>query len=241
MTGLREGAPWPWCWTPGSWSMDIVKSGTSPLIGDDGYHKFSLARWFMDRDFEKVGAWIDDETPLDAPALIRAKFKKQPGDTPRYAQIDFSFSPKMVIPTEFWFDDFLEIVGEKAVMWINQCSAAGDREMFLGSGDQMSKSPVFPPIAVFINGQVETYMTDLTPSQRNWSTSFVGSTKHFIKVMKDNTKDPIYTGEEGREINRYAIAALLSAQENRDVYLDEITPEAEKNKKFEIKTNFCNV
>ena len=84
-------------------------------------------------------------------------------------------------------------------------------------------------------------MTDITLSQRNWSTSFIGSTKHFIKVMKEGSGDPIYTGEEGREINRYAIAALLSAQENRDVYLDEITAEAEENKEFEIKTNFCNL
>ena len=242
MTGLKDGAPWPWCWTPGSWSVDIEKSGTSPLIGDDGYHKFSLARWFMDRDIEKVSSWIDDETPLDAPAFIRAKYKKNsPSDKPRYAQVDFSFSPKLAIPCEFWFEDFIEIVGERGYMWINQCSAAGDRAFFKGAGDSMSQSPVFPPIAVFVDGQVQTYMEDISLSQRNWSTSFVGSTKHFIRVMKEGSRDPIYTGEEGREINRYAIAALLSAQEGRDVYIDEITPEAEANNEFKLKTNFCNV
>ena len=221
--------------------MDIEKSGTSPLIGDDGYHKFSLARWFMRRDFEKVGAWIDAETPLDAPALIRARFrKKHPQESPKYAQIDFSFSPRMAIPCEFWFEDFIEIVGERGIMWLNQCSAAGDREFFRGAGDNMSRSGVFPPIVVFIDGQVKTYMTDLTLKQRNWSTSFIGSTRHFIKVMKEGTRDPIYTGEEGREINRYAIAALFSAQENRDVSLDEITPEAEARGELVIRTNFCN-
>jgi predicted dehydrogenase len=238
MSGLREGSPWPWCWTPASWSMDLQRSGVGPLVGDDGYHKFSLARWFMGRDLEKVSAWIDPETPLDAPAMIRAKFRRLTGDSPKYAQIDFSFSSGMALPCEFWLDDFVEIVGVRGIMWINLCSAAGDREMF--EGCEMSTSPVFPPIAVFVDGRVTTYLEDITPQERNWSTSFVGSTKHFIKVMRDGGT-PIYTGEEGKEITRYAMAAYVSAQENRDVYLDEITAEAEVQRRFQIKTNFCNV
>lgn len=237
MTGLREGAPWPWAFSPDTWRADLKTSGTGPLVGDDGFHKFSLCRWFMERNLEKVGAWIDPETPLDAPAMIRAKFVRRPGDSPKYAQIDFSFSPRMAIPCEFWLDDFIEIVGERGIMWINQCSAAGDREMF--RGNRMSESPVFPPIAVYLDGQVTTYLTDITPHDRNWSTSFVGSTKHFIKVMQEGGY-PIYTGEDGMEITRYAMAALLSAQEKRDVTLDEITAEAEEKKLFELKTNFCN-
>src|SRR5438067_2112035 len=192
----------------------------------------------MDRNFEKLGAWIDPDTPLDAPAYVRAKFKRLPGDPPKYAQIDFSFSPRMALPCEFWLDDFIEIVGERGIMWINQCSAAGNRELF--RGNEMSKSPVFPPITVFLNGQITTYLEDISPSERNWSTSFVGSTRHFIKVMKEGGS-PIYTGEEGREITRYAIAALLSAQEKRDAPSDEITAEAQENKTSEIRTNFCNL
>lgn len=238
MGGIREGATWPWSWAPGSWRLDLERAGVGPLVGDDGYHKFSLARWFMGRDFEKVSAWIDPETPLDAPALIRAKFKSVPGDGPKYAQIDFSFSTRMALPCDFWLDDFVEIVGERGIMWINQCSAAGNRELFQPC--EMSKSPVFPPIAVFLNGKVTTYLEGISPEERNWSTSFVGSTKHFIKVMKEGG-EPIYTGEEGKEITRYVIAAHVSAQENRDVYLDEITAGAEERKEFEIRTNFCNL
>lgn len=237
MTGLKEGAPWPWCFSPETWRSDVRRCGGGPLVYDDGYHKFSLAYWFMGRDFEKVSAWIDPDTPLDVPALIRAKFKSLPGDCPKYAQIDFSFSSRMALPCDFWLDEFIEIVGSKGIMWINQCSAAGDRELF--HGNEMSKSPVFPPIAVFLNGKVTTYLEEMSPRKRNWSTSFIASTKHFIRVMKEGG-EPIYTGEKGREINRYAIASHVSAQENRDVYLDEITTEAEENREFEIRTNFCN-
>jgi len=225
MSGLREGAPPPWCFSPDSWRGSIETCGTGPLVGDDGFHKFSLARWFMRRDLEKVSAWIDSESPLDAPAFIRGKFRRQPGDCPKYAQIDFSFSPRMALPFDFWLDDFVEIVGARGILWINQCSAAGDREMF--RGNEMSNSPVFPPIAVYLNGKVDVYLDNLSPPERNWSTSFVGSTRHFIEVMKHGG-EPVYTGEEGREVTRYAMAAYRSAREGRDVYLDEITAEAEE-------------
>ena len=238
MTGLKEGAPWPWCFSPDTWRADIKTCGVGPLVGDDGYHKFSLTRWFMERDMEKISAWIDADTPLDAPALIRAKFKPLLGDHPKYAQIDFFFSPSMALPTDFWLDDFVEIVGARGIMWINQCSAGGNRKLFLGN--KMSESPVFPPIAVFVDGEVTTYLEDISPSERNWSSSFLASTKHFIEVMK-NGGDPIYNGEEGREITRYGLAALVAAQENRDVYLDEITTETEQRGEFKITENFCKL
>lgn len=238
MAGIREGAAWPGFWSSGSWRTDLRRAGVGPLVGDDGYHKFSLARWFMSRDLEKVNAWIDPTTPLDAPAFIRAKYKSLPGDCPKYAALDFSFSTRLAIPCDFWLDDFVEIIGSKGVMWVNQCSAAGDRAFF--KGNEMSQSPVFPPIAVFVNGKVTPYLENMGPRERNWSSSFVGSTRHFIEVLKEGG-DPIYRGEEGKEIMRYVIAAYISAQEGRDVNLDEITTEAEEQGKIEIKSNFCNL
>ena len=238
MAGLAEGAAWPWCFQADSWRADLKTGGTGPLVGDDGFHKFSLARWFMESDLEKIGAWIDAETPLDAPAFIRGKFKTPPGKGPKYAQIDFSFSPRMALPCDFWLEDFVEIVGERGIMWVNLCSAAGDRKMF--AGNQMSESAVFPPIAVFVEGKVTSYLQDISPAERNWSTSFVASTKHFIQVLQQGG-EPVYTGEEGKEITRYAMAAFISAQKRRDVMLDEITSEAEQAGSLKIESNFCNL
>jgi predicted dehydrogenase len=233
--GLREGAAWPWCWGPQSWRLNRETAGVGPLTGDDGYHKFSLARWFMGREFEKVNAWIEPSNPLDAPAFIRAKYKTLPGDLPKYAQIDVSFSMRQEIPWDFWLDDFVEIVGSKGMMWINQCQGSGDREFF--KGNAMSKSPVFPPIALFVNGRVEIH--PMSDEDRSWATSFVNSTKNFISVMQTGGS-PVCSGEEGKETLRCILASLLSAQENRDVFIDEITTDAEVQKKFEIKTIFCN-
>ena len=236
MGGLREGAPWPIFWDPNSWRMDLERSGVGPLVGDDGFHKFSLARWFMEREFEKISAWIDADTPLDAPAMIRVRFKDE-GNRPKYAQLDFSFSPRMALPCDFWLDDFVEIFGEKGVMWINQCTGGNDRDYFKAL--QMSGSPAFPPIAVFVDGKVTTYLEEAPTDSSYWSTSFVDCTRHFVEAVK-NGERPIFTGEEGREITRCVMAAYVSAQEGRDVYLDEITTQAEQNGEFEIRTNFCN-
>ena len=191
----------------------------------------------MERDFEKVDCWIEPDTRLDAPAFIRAKLRTAPDESPKYAQIDFTFSPRMSIPSDFWLDDFVEVVGDKGIMWINQCDAAGDREMYKEL--KMSSSPVFPPIAVFIDGRVDTYLADISLGDRNWSTSFVASTRHFIKAIIES-EEPIYTGEDAMEIKRYIVASYLSAQERREISIDQITLEAEERGALQLMTNFCN-
>ena len=237
MVGIREGIEWPSAWSASSWRGNLATAGSGPLIGDHGFHRFSVVRWFMERDFEKVDCWIEPDTRLDAPAFIRAKFRTAPNESPKYAQIDFSFSPRMSIPSNFWLDDFVEVVGDKGIMWINQCDAAGDREMY--KEFEMSSSPVFPPIAVFIDGRVDTYLADISLTDRNWSTSFVASTRHFIKAIIED-EAPIHSGEDAMEIKRYIVASYLSAQERREIPIDQITLEAEERGALQLMTNFCN-
>lgn len=238
MAGIREGASWPHFWASGSETFDVGQCENSPMVGDDGLHKFSLACWLLDGEIEKIGAWIDRESPLDAPAYIRAKFRGARGESSRYAQLDFNFSTKLHIPSDLWLDDFVEIFGEHGVMWVHQCAGGGDRALF--RGNEMSRSAVFPPIAVFVDGKVKTYLEDLSPEERNWSTSFVAGTRHFVDVVK-NGGDPVCSGREGKNLNRYAMAALLSAQEGRDIEMDEVTSEAEAAGTFKLRTNFCNI
>ena len=237
MVGIRGGIEWPSAWSASSWRGNLATAGSGPLIGDHGFHRFSVVRWFMERDFEKVDCWIEPATRLDAPAFIRAKLRTAPDESPKYAQIDFTFSPRMSIPSDFWLDDFVEVVGDKGIMWINQCDAAGDREMYKEL--KMSSSPVFPPIAVFIDGRVDTYLADISLGDRNWSTSFVASTRHFIKAIIES-EEPIYTGEDAMEIKRYIVASYLSAQERREISIDQITLEAEERGALQLMTNFCN-
>ena len=80
---------------------------------------------------------------------------------PQLAQIQPNTLYPLVLPFDFWLDDFVEIVGSRGILWINQCSAAGDRELF--RGNEMSTSPVFPPIAMYVNGKVDVYDSSFHP------------------------------------------------------------------------------
>lgn len=236
MAGKRKDAPWPHFWDPQGDHTRLDQTGTSPLIGDDGLHKFQLASWLLDKPIQRIGAWIDCDTPLDAPAFLRLKFEAEPNESAQYGQLDFNFSSEFDISSDIWLDDFVEVFGEQGVMWINQCAAAGQRELF--PANEMSASGRFPPIVVFRGGKVKTYLDGLTPEERNWSTSFMACSQHFIDVMQHGG-EPICTGEQGKQLNRYAIAALYSAQEGRDVDMSEITTESEISGRVALRSNFC--
>jgi hypothetical protein len=105
-------------------------AGLGPVVGDHGYHRLSVVSWFAERKIDTIGCWIDEKSPLDSPAFIRAKFKKKAGEAQKYAQIDFTFMPKMASSSEFWLDDLVEIVGGRGILWINQCDGAGDRDIY---------------------------------------------------------------------------------------------------------------
>jgi predicted dehydrogenase len=93
---------------------------------------------------------------------------------------------------------------------------------------------------VYRDGRVTTYLDDISPADRNWSTSFVGSTRHFIEVMRDGGA-PVYSGEDGMEITSYSLAALVSAVEGRDVDMDRFTPAGEAAGEFAVTTAFMNI
>ena len=57
-------------------------------------------------------------------------------------------------------------------------------------------------------------------------------------MIKEGREPPIHTGAEAKEIQRCTLAALLSAQENRDIYLEEITSEAEQAGGFPTEDQF---
>jgi len=236
MAGVRDGAAWPHFWDPAGPLTKFERSGNSPMIGDDGLHKFELASWLMQKPIQRIGAWIDADTPLDAPAFLRLKFETEAGEPSQYGQLDFNFSPKLDFPSDLWLDDFVEIFGEHGVMWVHQCAAAGERNLF--AGNEMSNSGLFPPIVVYRGGKVRTHLQDLKPESRNWSNSFIACTRHFLHVLQRGG-EPVCTGAEGKQLNRYAMAALLSAQEERDVDISEITTEAELAGRIRLHTNFC--
>ncbi|MFX0004814.1 MAG: Gfo/Idh/MocA family protein [Candidatus Hermodarchaeota archaeon] len=202
------------------WRRKTDLCGGGLWIYDDGIHKFSMALWLMGEErVESVYSWIDFfSTVQDSPSTIFWKYpRKNSNDAPKYGAMQFTLAPNLYYPSNYYdCDEFIEISGTKGIMWINQCTSGGN---FL------SKSLQFPPIVVYNGGVENTFGADLP---RDWRYSFIKSTEHFINVIK-NGGEPIYTGEQGRDLCIFAKMPHISYQQNRTVFWDEISVESEKD------------
>lgn len=211
------------------WRIRVETCGGGPWIYDDGIHKFSMALWLMDQErVEKVYSFIDFFAGvMDGPSTTFFKYpSKNPDDPPKYGTLEFTLAASMYYPSNYYAcDEFIEISGTKGVMWINQCTSGGN---FL------SKTPQSPPIVTYIDGEVNTHGEDLP---RDWRYSFINSTEHFINVIK-NGGDPVYTGEQGKNLCKFAKMPYISHQEKREVFWDEISAENEAKNACVVKEFF---
>ncbi|MFX1456836.1 MAG: Gfo/Idh/MocA family protein [Promethearchaeota archaeon] len=201
-----------WNWRLNSETCGGELEYGSPMVFDDGFHKFWLALHFINTKIEKVYAWIDEYNKLDVPAYVMWKYipRKDSGlRVSKYGTMEYNYAPDMFLPSPYYpEDEFISITGSKGNMWINQATA----------GDNiMSNSEIFPPIVIFKDGEIESF-TDI---ERDWKYGFINSTKHFIDVIK-NGGEPILSGEEGMYTVQFSLAAIVSSMEGREVSPDEI-------------------
>jgi predicted dehydrogenase len=221
------GPGWPVKPSANQWRVQIDKCGGGPWVYDDGIHKFSMALWLMDQErVEKVYSWIDFFSgAIDGPDNVFWKYpSKNSDDPPKFGSLEFSMPSNLYYPSNYYAcDEFIEISGTKGMMWINQCTAGGN---FL------SKTPQYPPIIVYVDGEVKTYGKDLP---RDWRYSFINATNHFIEVMKSGHGEPIYTGEQGKNLCIFAKMPYISSQRRSIVYWEEVTSESEKSGSCEVE------
>jgi len=210
------------------WRVQVDKCGGGPLVYDDGIHKFSLALWLMNQErVEKVYAWIDYFSGImDGPSNIFWKYPNEENEAPKYGSMEFSLAPNFYFPSNYYAcEEFIEISGTKGIMWINQCTSGGN---FLSNTSQ------YPPIVVYTDGEVKNYGEDLP---LDWKYSFMNSTENFIDAIK-NDKTYLYKGEEGMNLSIFAKMPYISNQEQREVYWNEISPQAEANNSCVVEKFF---
>ncbi|MBN1802360.1 MAG: Gfo/Idh/MocA family oxidoreductase [Candidatus Lokiarchaeota archaeon] len=179
----------------------------SPVLLDNGWHAFALGYWMFGNEIEFLKARTDSYGDVDAPAYVFWKFKKAASQSyPQYGILEFCLMPEMVVPSKYYpTDEFIEISGTKGMMWINQCTSRGN---------QMSGSGIFPSIVLYINGKIEK----IEEERQDWKYSFINATKHFINVLKMKV-DPVLSGETARYILKFNLAAIESAEVNKEIKL----------------------
>jgi|AGTN01.3.fsa_nt_gi Predicted dehydrogenases and related proteins len=186
-------------WT---WRLNDTLSGGGPVVFDDGYHKFSL---FVDvlGEAEKVFAWIDETKVLagltqDAPAVVVWKYK----DKKVYGVWDITSSEGLYIKGKYYnCDERMEITGSRGVLWLTRCTASMLEDV--------------APLIMYKDGKITEYRD--IPS--DWQDAFINSTRDFIDAIK-NDREPVLSGERGREVLKFALAALDSSAGKREIYLD---------------------
>jgi predicted dehydrogenase len=195
------------------WRLDpkIVGGGSkgSPVLFDNGWHAFTLARWLVNEEIEKVFAWTGSYNGMDTPAYVLFKYKQSKEHVvPQYGQMEFCYLPEMEIPSSYYStDEFIEIIASRGIMRINQGTAIGNN---------MTKSDVFAPIIIIRDGKVETY----NDFNNDWKQSFINATMHLLKVAKNNEK-PILSGFEAKKVLKFNLAAIKSAELKKEVIINE--------------------
>lgn len=210
--GLKETG-WkinPKAW---AWRMNDTLSGGGPLVFDDGYHKFSV---IMDMfgPVEKVSAWIDTTAVLpgiyqDCPAMIMWKHKSGK----QYGVLDIVDSKDMYIESKYYCcDERMEITGSRGIVWITRCTAA--------------MMPTVAPVVLYKDGK----LTEYWDMPADWGDSFKNSTLDFIDALKNN-REPVLTGERAKEVLKFSLAAIDSAKQGREIFLDSYEDKQLKKRK----------
>jgi len=185
------------------WRLNDTTSGGGPTVFDDGYHKFSTIMYLLG-DVEKVQSWID-ETPIipgvynDCPAVVMWKHK----DRKLYGVWDIMSSDQMYIRSKYYTcDERVEITGSRGIIWVTRCTA--------------TLMPEVAPVVMYRDGEV----TQFWDMKADWADSFEASTRDFVEALRDH-RPPVLTGEQGREVLKFALATLDSARRHQEVFLDE--------------------
>lgn len=188
-----------------AWRQDRARNGGGPIAFDDGHHKFALAWLFMGLA-EEVHAWIG-ETPrpeggvVDAPAIISWKFPRN-----RFGHLEIAYSPDLELVTVHYAqDDRLEITGTSGVI----AMARGHGRLVEG-----------PALTLYADGKSVGF--SFPDAELGWEASFIHSTRHWIEALRTGAA-PHLTGEEGRDILKFTLAAQLSAELGRAVRVDEVS------------------
>ncbi|MCH8234978.1 MAG: Gfo/Idh/MocA family oxidoreductase [Chloroflexi bacterium] len=184
------------------WRLDAARGGPAWMILDYGFHITSIVTYFMG-PVETVHAMADTSAGIDrftgAPSVISWKHE----GSERFGNWDMLTLPEFMVRTSYYpVDEWLEITGTRGVVWVTHCTAD-----LLGQ----------PPVIVYRDGEMRSYSDMVT----DWGDSFRRGGHVFTGAIAAGTQ-PELDGEEAVHALAFALAAVKSAVEGREVTIAEM-------------------
>jgi len=72
------------------------------------------------------------------------------------------------------------------------------------------------PVVMYRDGK----LTEFWDVKHDWADSFEASTRDFIDAVK-NDREPVLSGEQGKKVLKFALAAIDSSNKKAEVYIDQ--------------------
>lgn len=186
-----------------AWRFDMGKSGGGAQVFDDGHHKFASS-WYLHGFPQTVHAFIGSSFNgvLDSPSVVTWQYADG-----AIGSFEATFSPELRLHGKYYGqDDRIEITGSKGVIWVTR-----------GHGRMSDVAPV-----VLYKDQRTVHMDDM---DADWGVSFIKSGRHFVNALLDG-HEPVITGEQGRDLLAFSLAAQRSAAEGARVEMPPGPPPA---------------
>lgn len=186
-----------------AWRYDEETGGGPPAIFDHGYHITSIVTYLMGH-VEKVHAMMDTDaagTPgfTGEPAIV--SWKHEGGH--RYGSWEVVRAPELTIRTGHYpEDEWVEVTGTRGVLMVTRCS-----------GNLYDEAPVI----LHRDGGVRRF----SDMQVEWSASFEAGGKEFTQAISEGFQ-PDLAGEEAKHCLQFALAAVRSGLEHREVVIAEL-------------------
>jgi predicted dehydrogenase len=189
---------------PGStwgWRLEMARHGRGILVFDDGWHKFSVARWLFG-PVERVMGWIGrtEFTPefvMDAPSTIMWQHTSG-----MRGVWDITLAPDMLMRSDYYSnDERFEVTCTRGFVRVNHCTAHGLQQ---------------PSLEVYRDGELRQYHA----VDDDWGSSFRESTRHYVDALRTGS-DYLWNGDDARDVLAFQLAAHESSERDAPVTLVE--------------------
>ena len=180
------------------WHLNHGECGGGNILWDDGFHKFSLAIELFG-PVKTVSCWIDYAFGLiDAPGVVCWEHKNG-----RLGYIDLTMSPNLYIRSKYYSgDERVEITGDRGSIVITRCTGRLNDE---------------PALIMYRDGVT----TSFSNIRADWQDSFTDCSRDFIDALI-NDREPKLTGERGRDVTMFSMAAYQAAYYGKPTRPEEV-------------------